>query len=150
MASFNQLTLLQDFEKYARRDSKLVDDLVSAIGNLKYFRVNTRFSDFEQKAEIEEALNQVIYWVAFLAFKKARFVDKYRKKNTLEDFLELTKEKSYLSVAESLSQETLKEYYKNAHLRMNTSFMAYKDLLKDERSITKRILDNFDLIHQLV
>jgi hypothetical protein len=143
-----QLDLLDQFDRYAKRDERLVDDLIGAIHNFKYFRINTRYSDIKAKAEIEATLGQILYWVAFLAFKKARFIEQHKGK-TLDTFLKLTKEAEGLSVSEYLTPDTLSDYYQSGHKRLKTTFMIYKDLLVDDRTITKRILDNFDSIHNI-
>jgi hypothetical protein len=143
-----QLDLLDQFDKGIKRDERLVNELLAALQNFKYFRINTRFSDVGHKQEIDGILGQILYWVAFLAFKKARFIPAH-KASTLDSFLKLTKEAEDLSVTEYLTPDTLSQYYQNGHRRLKTTFMIYKDLLVDERTITKRLLDNFDSIHNI-
>jgi hypothetical protein len=144
-----QLTLLDNFDKLARRDERLVSDLMQAVSNLKYLRINSRFSDLKPKKEIEESFNQILYWIAFLAWKKARYVEEYKGNWKLDTFLAKTQEKKDLHVTEILDNQTLINGYLNSAKRMQTTFMAYKDLLTDDRAITKRILDNFDNLHTL-
>lgn len=144
-----QLTLLDQFDKYSKRDERLVSELLRALYNFKYFKVNTRFSEIHNKADIEKELNNVLYWVAFLSWKKARYIPEYKDNWKLEYFLAKTKEASHVNVTEYLTPDTLSEYYQNGHKRLKSTFMVYKDLLVDERAITKRILDSFDNIHDL-
>lgn len=149
MASYNQLTLLNDFDKYSRRDERLVNELLKTIGNFKYFRVNVRFTDFVKKQEIEDALSQILYWTAWVAWKKAKYVNDYRDDYKFERFLAFTKEASGLNVTQPLTQEEMSGFFKNAHKRTKTTFMAYRDILQGEVDATRRILRYFDEIHDL-
>ena len=146
---YNQLTLLEIFDKSIKRDDKLVQELFEAINNFKYLRTNTRFSELPNKVEIEETLSQTLYWMGWLMWKKAKYVDRYKDNYSLDLFLDFTKEKTYLSVTEALSNETLSDYYQNAYQRIKTTFMAYKDLLQGEKVTTKRILMYWEHIHNL-
>lgn len=148
-STYNQLTLLDQFDKNIKRDERLVSELIKALLNFKYFKVNTRFSEIHNKADIEKELNNILYWVAFLSWKKSRYVPEYKDNWNLEFFLAKTKEASHVNVTEYLEPDTLSEYYQNGHRRLKSTFMVYKDLLVDERTITKRILDSFDNIHGL-
>jgi hypothetical protein len=149
MAQYNQLTLLDAFDKIIKRDQKLVDDLVESVANYKYLRMNTRYSSFQEKDKMNEAFNQIMYWTAFLAFKKSRHVLSYKGRNQLEDFLALTRDKPDIYVTDILDNSYLSECYHKANIRIKTLFMGYKDILSDDRTVTKRILDNFDTLHSL-
>ncbi len=144
-----QLSLLDNFDRLARRDQKLVDELRAHISNIKYFRVNTRYAETENKAELDEVFSQILYWLAFLTHKKAKFIEAH-KGQTLDIFLAITKDPSYLNVTDILEVPVLKEYYFNGHKRFKTTCMIYKDLLQEDKLITKRILDNFDKLHTLI
>ncbi|HEY0751366.1 MAG TPA: hypothetical protein VGD26_09425 [Chitinophagaceae bacterium] len=149
MAVYNQLSLLDDFDKYTRRDERLVNELLNAISNFKFFRVNVRFTDFEKRDQMEELLSQILYWVAWIAWKKAKYIDDYRDDYRLDRFLAFTKEASGLSVTEPKTREEMSDYFRNAHRRIKTTFMAYRDILQGETEATKRILRHFDEIHNL-
>lgn len=147
-STYSQLTLIDQFDKLAGRDQQLVYGIKNGIGNIKYFRVNARFSETKNKKEIDETFGQILYWMAFLGWKKSRHLVEY-KGAQLEEFLKLTRERTDISVTESLTVETLREYYWNAHKRFKAHCMAFKDILVEERGIVKRILDNFDKLHTL-
>ena len=149
MASYNQLTLLEDYDKYSRRDERLVNDLLKAIGNFKFYRTNVRFTDFVKKQEIEDSLSQILYWVAWVAWKKAKYVDDYREDYKLDNFLAFTKEAPGLNVTIPRSQEEMSGFFRNGHKTIKTTFMAYRDILQGEVEATKRILKYFDHIHDL-
>lgn len=149
MSVYNQLSLLDDFDKYTRRDERLVNELLKAISNFKYFRANVPFTDFTAKAKIAEALSQILYWTAWVAWKKAKYVEDYRDDYRLDRFLAFTKDGSYVSVTEPLSKEEMSEFFWNAHKRTKTMFMAYRDILQGEKDATARILRYFDEIHDL-
>lgn len=144
-----QLSLVNQFEKLARRDERLVDELLGVIKNFKYFRTNTRFAEVPNRDVIAEHFSTILYWLGFLAFKKARFVESYKGKG-LDWFLDQSREKAFLTVTETLSRQTLAEYYLKGESRLKTILWAYKDLLSDDRTITKKIFDNFDQIHHLI
>lgn len=149
MRTYSQLSLLDDFDKYERRDEKLVNELVQAIANFKFLRTNVRYTEFSKRAEIEEMLTQILYWMAWVAWKKAKYVPQYKDDHKLDRFLALTKEASDIYVTESLTPETMAEFFKRAHIRTKTTFMAYKDILQAENTATRRILSYFDTIHNL-
>lgn len=149
MGTYNQLSLLGDFDKYERRDERLVEELVRSISNFKFLRTNVRYADFKKRDEIEEAFNQILYWTAWVAWKKAKFVPQYKEGYKLDQFLDMTKEARGLSVTQALTTETMAEFFKKAHMRLKTLFMAYKDILQKELVATKRILWYFDEIHNL-
>lgn len=149
MAVYNQLSLLQEYDKLSRRDERLVKDLLSAISNFKYFRVNVRYTDFPKKQEIEDVLSQILYWTAWIAWKKAKYVDGYRDDYRLDRFLAFTKEAPGLNVTEIKSQEEMSTFFHNAHKRTKTTFMAYRDILQNETEATRRILKSWDEIHDL-
>lgn len=149
MAVYNQLSLLEDYDRFSRRDERLVNDLLSAIGNFKFFRTNVRYTDFPKKQEIEEALSQILYWTAWIAWKKAKFVEAYRDDYRLDRFLAFTKEAPGLNVTEIRSQEEMSAFFNSAHKRTKTTFMAYRDILQNETEATRRILKSWDEIHDL-
>jgi len=149
MAVYNQLSLLEDFDKYERRDERLVNEMLRGISNLKYFRVNVRYTEFNKKKEIEDVISQILYWMAWIAWKKAKYLPEYKEDYKLDRFLAFTKEASGLGVTESLSVETMAKYFRNAHVRTKTIFYAYRDILQNEKDAMNRVLGYFDTIHNL-
>lgn len=149
MATYNQLSLLDDYDKYSRRDERLVNDLLREIGSYKFFRVNVRYTDFDKKEDIEQVLSQILYWTAWVAWRKAKYVEDYRDDYRLDRFLAFTKEAPGLNVTDIKSQEEMIEYFRKAHIRAKTNFMAYRDILQNEKDATARILRYFDEIHDL-
>jgi hypothetical protein len=146
---YNQLSLLSDFDKYERRDERLVNELLKAISNLKYFRINVRFTEFNRKDDLESILSQILYWMAWVAWKKAKYLPEYKADYNLDRFLVLTKEAPGLNVTIPLDIETMSEYFRKANIRTKTMFIAYRDILQTEKEPVKRILDYFNKLHDL-
>jgi hypothetical protein len=98
---------------------------------------------------MDKALSQILYWVAWVAWKKAKYVPSYREDYRFDRFLAFTKEAPGLGVTEPYSQEDMSQFFRNGHKRIKTMFMAYRDILKEELDATKRILKFYDEIHDL-
>jgi hypothetical protein len=145
-----QLTLLEKFDKNEARQLELVELLGKEIGNLKYYRICTAFSDFtgEEKADITECINTILYWVATLAYYQSKGLDKF-KKHHLETFLKLTEDKNYLTQTDPHEHEIVREFFNNGHRRMKSLLSINKDLLMYRKKETGEITELYNNLIQL-
>jgi hypothetical protein len=143
-----QLSLIPAFEKTEARELRLVEALLEEIKCVKYYRINTRFSDIKTKDRIESALNTILFQLASLVYRQAKYLDGYRDKPA-DHYYELTREKSHLNVTDVLSEETLAEYYLKGESRLKTISMAYRDLLHDNREWIDGALKIYKQIHRM-
>jgi hypothetical protein len=144
-----QLTLLEKFDKNEARQLELVELLGKEIGNLKYYRTSTAFSDFTgtEKAEITERINTILYWVASLAYHQSRGLNKFRK-HDLQSFLKSTQDSVALLQSMPFDHEIVREFYGNGLRRMRTLLTVNKDILQYRLKEVNLILDNYSkLIH---
>lgn len=145
-----QLTLLEKFEKNEARQLELVELLGKEIGNLKYYRTCTAFSDFtpDERREITDVINNILHWVAYLAYYQSRGLEKFKKHN-LASFLESTKDKVVLHQTHPHDCEITKEFYRNGFQRMRTLLMVNKDILTYRLKETKLILEHYNNLIKL-
>ena len=143
-----QLSLIPAFERTEARELKLVEALLEEIKCLKYYRINTRFSGIRTKDRIESALNTILFQIASLIYRQAKYLEGYRDK-TVDHYYELTREKSHLNVTDVLDEETLAEYYLRGESRLKTISMAYRDLLQENREWIDGALKIYKQIHRI-
>ncbi len=144
-ANKQQLSLLEQFDKTKNRQELLVTELIKTIGNIKYFRTCTQFA-FIDKVTKETRLSLIegiLYWMAQLAIKQAKGLEKYKDKNYAY-FHGLTKDGTFLHMTESVTEETLVEWYQSGSRRARTLLIASRDLIKHDLTISGRIIENFD------
>lgn len=144
-----QLTLIEKFDKNEARQLELVELLGKEIGNLKYYRTCTSFSDFTvpEKDGIFAAINNILYWVAVLAFHQSRGLNKF-KQHDLQSFLKSTQDSIELSQTFTKDSEVVREFYGNGYKRMRTLLSVNKDILQYRLKEVNLILDTYSkLIH---
>ena len=144
-ANKQQLSLLEQFDKTKNRQELLVTELIKTIGNIKYFRTCTSFAFINQAVKDErlKLIETILYWLAQLAIKQSKGLEKYKDKNYAY-FHGLTKDGTFLNMAESIPEETLVEWYQNGSRRARTLLIASRDLIKHDLTISGRIIENFD------
>lgn len=139
-----QLSFIEKLDRNTARQLELVQSLGKEIGNLKYYRISTAFSDFtgKEKQEITECINTILYWTATLAYYQSKGLDKF-KGHTLEKFLKTTEDKEYLTQTSPSDSEIVREFYISGSKRMKTLLMVNKDILQYRLKEVNLILDNY-------
>ena len=147
----NQLSLLEQFEKSKNRQELLVKQLIHFIGLVKYYRTCTSFADIPPPVKTDRLaiLENILYWVAQLAFKQSKGLPGYSspEASTFAYFHRMTKDGVFLNMVEPPDPKALEEYYVNGSKRIRTLLILNRDLMKHDIDLGSRIVDNFnDLI----